>query len=313
MAINAKYKVILAKKETNYAVDAVPTVGANAILTRNFQSRLLEVDVLERNLDLPTVGASKVSTTQARRGHTFEVEVAGSGAAATAAPWAVLFEGCGMGAAASLTTPTRNEQKHAAAPYSSLTFYDFIESERRKMLGARGSAGWNFTSGAIPFFTFDFTGLLPAANPFDTAAPGTPVFTAFKDPVEVNTTNTTFTLDGFAALLRSFDGNQGANISRRSLVGADYINRGNHAITGNIVIEAPNIATKDYLSTIRAGTEIVLALAHGITAGNIVKIDMPKVQITSISESEEDDILMYSLGYRANVNAGYDDVLITTM
>ncbi|RIK92494.1 MAG: hypothetical protein DCC73_11975 [Proteobacteria bacterium] len=313
MAVSAKNLVILAKKETTYKTDAAPVVATDAILTRNFQPVPLEVSVLERNLDLPTVGGSKVAITQAQQRVQFEVEIAGSGTAATAAKWSRLLEACGMGAPASLTTPTRNEQKFAAPPYSSLTIYHHYDSERRKMLGARGTFGFNFTAGAYPFLSFDFLGLLPTANAFDTSAPGTPDFTAFKEPVEVNTDNTTFTLDGFAAVLRSIDGAANININRRSLVGADYINRGNHALTGNIVIEAPNLATKDYLSTLKAGSEVVLALQHGTAAGNIVKLDGTHIQLTSVSEGKEDDILMFNLGYRANISTGYDDILITTM
>lgn len=314
MPINAKAIVLLLKKETTYGTDAAPVAATDAFLTRNYDlGPPVEVDVLERNLDLPTTGGRKVAITRHRRTMRFEVELAGSGTAATAAKWGRLLEACGMSAAASLTTPTRCEQKFAAAPFSSLTAYEHFGSERGKGVGARGTFGANFTAGEYPFLRLEYTMLLPATTPFDTAAPGTPDLTAQKDPVEVNTANTTFSLDGYAALLRSLDFEAGIEVVRRILVGADYVNLGDHAITGTLVIEAPNIASKDYLSTLRSGSEIALALQHGTVAGNIIKLDMPKVQITGISRGNEDGVVMYTMQFRANVNTGYDDILFTTM
>lgn len=312
MGINYRAKMILAKKEAVYGTDVTPAAATDAILTRNFSSSPLDVTTLDRNLDLPTVGGSKVAITQAQQSVSFEVEAAGSGTAAVPAKWTRLLEACGMAVPSVQATPDRVEQIFGAPPYSSLTIYHFYESQRRKMLGARGTFGFNFAAGQYPFFNFQFNGLLPAATPFDTSAPGAANFAAFIEPMEVNTANTTFTLDGFAALLRSIEASANVNINRRALVGADYINRGNHTIEGTIVMEAPTLAAKDYFSTLKAGSEIVLALAHGTVAGNIVKIDMPQVQLTSVADSDEDDNLMYSFGFRANVATGSDDLLITT-
>lgn len=310
MSINARAKVILAKKETTYGTDATPAAATDAIMTRNFQSFPIEVDTLERNLDLPTVGGSPVANTGKRQRVTFEVEIAGSGTPTTPAPWAVLLQGCGMG----VPTPDTSDVSQAmgSAPWASLSLYHFYENQRRRMLGARGTFGANFTAGAYPYWTFEFTGLLPSSNPFDTQSPGTPDWSAFKEPVEVNTDNTTFTLDGYAAVMRSLEFSAGVSITPRRLVGAEYINRGNHVITGTIVMEAPLVATKNYFSTLVAGSQVALALTHGTQAGNIVELQMPHVQITSIADSEEDDVLMYTVGFRANVSAGNDDILIIT-
>lgn len=311
--INEKAKVILAKVEAVEGTDIVPTAATDAILTRNFSSNPLEVDILERNLDLPTVGRSKSAATNARQTMSFEVELAGSGTANIAAKWTRLLQGCGMAAPSIIVgPPAKVEQKFGVAPFSSLSIYHFFESQRRRALGAKGTFSMNFAASAFPFASFDFTGLLPAATPFDTQAPGVPDFTAFKDPVEVNTANTTFTLDGFAAVLRSLEFSANVNIAARNLVGSNRINRGNHGVTGTVTIEAPTVAAKNYLDTLRTGAEIAINLVHGVVAGNIVQIDMTKVQLTGVSQSNEDDVLMYALEFGANVTTGSDDLLITT-
>lgn len=311
--INEKAKVILAKVEAVEGVDIVPTAAADAILTRNFSSNPLEVDILERNLDLPTVGRSKSATTNARQTMSFEVEIAGSGTANTATRWSRLLQACGMAAPSVIVgPPAKVEQKFGVAPFSSASIYHFFESERRRALGAKGTFGMNFTAGAFPFANFDFTGLLPAATPFDTAAPGVPDFAAFKDPVEVNSANTTFTLDGFAAVLRSLEFSANANIAVRNLVGSRRVNRGNHALAGTVTMEAPTAAAKNYLSTLQSGAEVALSLIHGVTAGNIVEVAMTQVQLLSVSQSNEEDVLMFAFDFGANVTVGSDDILITT-
>jgi DhnA family fructose-bisphosphate aldolase class Ia len=116
MPINERAKVILAKIEATEGVDAVPVVATDAILTRNFSSIPLVVDTLERNLDLPTVGRSKSTSTNARQTMSFEVEIAGSGTAGTATKWSRLLQACGM-AAPVVTAGGKVEQKFGVAPF----------------------------------------------------------------------------------------------------------------------------------------------------------------------------------------------------
>ncbi|MFY9350108.1 MAG: hypothetical protein WBL20_10295 [Sphingobium sp.] len=166
-------KVVIAKKETVYASDAAPTGAANAILTRNFSSKPIETDRLDRNLDLPTFGAQPSATSNERRTMSYEVEIAGSGAAGTAPPWMELLEGCGM-AAPALTPGVSAVQSFAAAgaAASSLTQYDYIADQRRKMVGSVGTFSIDLTAGAYGFFGLEWTGLVPPGTAFDKTAPG---------------------------------------------------------------------------------------------------------------------------------------------
>lgn len=313
MTINEKAKVILYGIEPVEGAGAVLTAAANAFLVRNFQSTPIEVDTIERNLDLPTVGGSKVAITNPRQTMSFEVEIAGSGTANLAPRWMEMLQGCGMAAPSVIAgPPAKVEQKFGVAPFASGELDHFYEDQRRRALGVRGTFSASFAAGAFPFFSFEKTGLLPAAAPFDAQAPGVPDFSSFQEPVEVNTTNTDFTLDGFAAVLRSLEFAANVNVAVRNLVGSNRINRGNHGITGTATIEAPTVAAKNYLDTLKSGSEVALQLTHGTVAGNIVQIDMAQVQLTGVSQSNEDDVLMYALSFRANVSAGSDDLLITT-
>jgi hypothetical protein len=304
-------KTILFKKEATYGVDATPTSVANAALTRNFRRTPVQVDNLERNLDVPSRGRSASANTNARTAFSYELEIAGSGAAGTAPAWMEHLEACGM-IAPVLVAATSATQRFAAAGalLSSATCYSWRGDQRVASIGARGSFGWNFTAGAYPFFNFTFTGLLPAGSPVTGVAPTAPDFTRWKAPVEVNTANTDFTLDGYAAKLQSFTGDIGAQPAVRNLVGENAVQRGNHAITGQIVIKAPSVTERDYFATLKVGSEIAIELIHGTDPGNIVEMTLGFVQILQIEEQEDGDDLMYSINYGANVRAGQDDLIL---
>lgn len=304
-------KTILFKKEATYGVDATPTSVANAALTRNFQRTPVQVDNLERNLDVPSRGRSPSANTNPRTAFSYELEIAGSGAAGTAPAWMEHLEACGM-VPPVIVAATSATQRFAAAGalLSSATCYSWRGNQRVASIGARGTFGWNFTAGAYPFFNFSFIGLLPAGSPVTGAAPAAPDFTRWKAPVEVNTANTDFTLDGYAAKLQSFTGEIGAQPAVRNLVGENAVQRGNHAITGQIVIKAPTVAERDYFSTLKAGSEIAIELVHGVDPGNIVEMTLGYVQILQIEEQEDGDDLMYSINYGANVRAGQDDLVL---
>lgn len=302
--------VVLAKKEVTYGTDSVPVVATNGVITRNYQGKAVEVDRIERNLDSGAYGAQASAPSNERRTFSYEVELAGSGAAGTAPAWMVLLEGCGMGVAVLAAGVDAQQTFAAPGSVTSLTHYDFLSDQRRKAVGCVGTFDLDFTAGAYPFAMLNWTGLVPAATPFDKAVPGAVVLTSWKQPVEVNDANTDFMLDGYAAKLRSWKGTAGVTVAPRNLVGSKYIRRGNHALKSTLVIEAPDIATKDYIATLRTGSLVSFILTHGILAGNIVELTSTKTQITSISESKEDDIVMYTVELSHTIDGGAVDLLI---
>ena len=84
------------------------------------------------------------------------------------------------------------------------------------------------------------------------------------------------------------------------MVGRRYVSRTDHSLTSQMVIEAPDIATHDYISTLRSGDLIEWGLTHGLIDGNIIEMASPKCQITDIAESKEDGILMWTLSLYFN-------------
>lgn len=305
-------KVLYAKKEAAYGVEpANIQSGGSAALTRNFSAKPMAMDVIARNIDRAVRGGTKVGTSNARQTISYELELAGSGTAGLAPSWMEHLEACGM-AAPVLVATTSATQSFApiGTALSSLSIAHWHGSQRRVGNGARGSFSFDFTAGSYPFLKLDVMAMV-GSTPIDDAVPPSPNFGRWKDPLEVNTANTDFLLDGYAAVLRQFTGDIAAPVSVRNLVGGNYIQRGNHRITGKIVCEAPAIASKNYFSTLRSGAEIACSIEHGTVAGSIVKFNMSTIQITDIELQDEDDVLMMSMTYQANTGATPDDLVIT--
>jgi hypothetical protein len=309
------FKTILLKKEATYGTDATPAADDNAVPTRNFDAEPVIVDQLDRKLDVPSRGRTKSANTKRRTGFSYELDLAGSGTAGDAAPFMEHLEMCGM-AAPTLTADTDAVQAFAAASatLSSATCYHWMGEERVRALGCRGTFSMDWTAGAYPFARINAQGILPAkpTAPVDTTAIGaTPDYDRWIDPLEICTENTDFTLGGYAALLRSFTFDVNAAVALRYLVGSTSIHRGNHALTGRLIIEAPALASKNYFTQLDAGSEAALQIVHGTVAGNILQLDMGQLQILRIARTIEDDTLMLDMQVAANIDAGEDDLVIT--
>lgn len=302
-------KVILQKIETTEGTDAAPVVGSDAILTRNYNPNPLEMDRRERNIEVQYFGAKPVIPVQLRRGATFEIEMAGGGAAATVPPWMKVNRIAGFDAGVATTNVV---QTPISSSVPSATHWAYIDNLLLKTIGARASMGIRMTDDDIPFFTYTVLGKAPSTLASE-ATPGTAVVSAFQAPVIASTENTTFTLDGFALPLRSLELDSNNDLAYRSLIGpVDRVIWRNRAWGGRILGELPDLTSKDYFAKIQPGTTMALQVIHGTVAGNIVKIDAPKVQIVGLDLPEEDGQLMVSMDVILQPNAGNDEIIFTT-
>jgi hypothetical protein len=305
-------RVIAAKAEVTYGTDSAPTLAADAILTRNYSTTPLEVDQIDRNLDSGgKYGATRKKPSNARIRSSYEVELAGSGAAGTAPKW------MGVLAAAGMFSPTLAAGVSATQKFAqpgqvngSLTEHAWVDNQLRKTVGQRGSFMLDFTAGQLPFASLNMLGLVPAAAPRVVSVPAAANFASWIEPLEVNNENSLFTLDGFGAVTRSLKIESGVNTNLRSLIGSRYVKSGNHTATARAVIEAPSIATKDYLARLQTGDLVAWSLTHGTAVGNIIEVTGAKAQITAIAEQEEDDVLMFDISLLLTVDGGADDLVL---
>ncbi|MBL4801955.1 MAG: hypothetical protein JKY45_08675 [Emcibacter sp.] len=306
MSLDFAQKLIASKIEAVYGTDSAP-VGANAIATRNLSVTALEVDKLERNLDTGNLGNQGSANVNKRTKHTFEVELAGAGGAGDVPGYGVLMRACGFSEI--ITAATDVVYSPVSSGYESVSEYFDLDGILHSLLGGRGNVKFNINSGEYPFMNFDMTGLyVPPADGNIVGAD----FSAFKAPEEVNNTNTiTASFFGLSVIMKSLNVDMANVIKYRNLVGQEAVRLSNRKPSGQIVIEAPTLAQKDFFAEAVGNTTGGLIVTHGSAAGKIIQLEAPKVEIDAPTYSEDEGITMMTIGFRPLNVTTDDDVKLT--
>ncbi|MFN3302797.1 MAG: phage tail tube protein [Roseateles sp.] len=297
---------VLAKIETTSGTDAVPTATANAIKVANLSITPLEVQMVKRQTAQPYLGNTQQIMVSGYTRTEFDVEIAGAGAAGTAPQYGPLLVGCGFQEV--LVASTSAAYSPISDQFKSLTLYTNIGGVLYKSLFTMGSVAVNLNNGAIPSFRFSFTGMYVAVT--DAALPGSITYTD-QVPVAMNKANTDFSIHGVAAVMSQVTLDMKTQIVYRNLANFEGVRYADRQPEGSVRIEANKVATKDWWTTIRNATLAPLSIAHGKTAGNIVEIACPKVQITSPAFDDDGGIQMLRGSLVLNPNAGNDELVIT--
>lgn len=300
-------KALLLKAESTYGVDPTPTGSANAMLVSNLEITPFESDTVSRDNVQPHLGARQVLHTGLRVRVTFDIEVAGSGSLGVAPPYAPALLATGMNETEN--TGVSMVYGLVSEDEDSVYMYFHMDGSLHKVKGARGNVDIVINALGILVYRFNFLGIYVA--PSATADP-TVVLTAFQQPKFGSNTNTpTFTLDGFAGKLRSLTINGGRTVAYRHLIGGESVEITDRTMSGEIVIEAPALGTKNFFAVAEAETIVDLNIVHGVTAGNIVEFDH-KVQLLQPSYQNEDNIVMLRMGLNlVPTAAGNDESVIT--
>jgi hypothetical protein len=298
-------KVLLAKAESAYGTDSAPDGASNAMEVRNLEPGLMQGETFNRDLLRDHFGASKLIHKAPYGTLGFDIEIAGSGAAGTAPAYADLLKACGMSetvnAGASVVyAPDTNAS-------DSVTLHYVVDGEIHKLVGARGSVALDIDADPA-VYKFSFLGL--RVSPSAITHPAA-TLTAFQEPVPVNPDNTSFTLHGYSAILESLSLDLGNDVQHRPLVNSDSIIIVGRQSSGSITIEAPAIGAKDYHSIIENHTLGALQMVHGVTAGNIVQIDAPQVQLSAPSQGDSQNNVTLSMTLGLLPNSGDDELTIT--
>lgn len=288
MPLKIRSTVIAAKIESVYGTDSVPTGAANAMLVSNVELSPLNGDTVKRENMRGGLGAYQDIHVGVHVMLSFDVEIAGAGAAALAAgtppAYGVLNRACGW--AENSVAATSTTYLPVSQNEESVTVYPWIDGQLHKMLGVRGSRDIKINSKGIAYYRYNLTGLW--ADPASVANP-TVDFSAFQDPLPVSNTNTpTFTLHGFSAVLYSLEVQQGNTVVHRDLVGVEDVQITTREMVGKAVIEAPALSTKNFFTIAKANTLAAMQLVHGTVAGGIVQFDAPQAQIKAPKYGQQD-------------------------
>jgi hypothetical protein len=303
-----KKKALLAKIETVAGTDSVPTGAANAILGMNVELNPLAAEAVRRALELPFYGSQGQILVGQHQTLSFEVEVAGAGAAGTVPAYGALLRGCGL--SETITASTKVDYKPISDAQESLSIYLYVAGTLHKLLCGRGSFTMGLNARGLPVFRFSFLGLLVAAA---TGVPPALTVTAWKTPVPVGKTNTpTFTVHALACVAQSFNFDLGNDVQGRFLIGQESIEVVDRLPSAEAVIESPDITVKDFFAIATNRTRAAISIVHGIVAGNIVQFDAALTEIGAPQYSVDQGIAMMTLPMEfVPSGAGNDEFTLT--
>lgn len=295
MPLLSRKRLILAKTETTYGTNSSPA-GTDAVLVRNLEITPLESDVVSRDLIRPYLGNSDQLLANPRVRVTCEVELVGSGTAGTAPRFGPLLLACGT--AATTVASTSVTYAPVSSAFSSCSIVYNIDGVQHLLTGCRGTVTMNCQLGQIPTLQFEMTGIYNA--PTDTAQPAV-TYAAQANPLIFKEGNTSaFQFFSYAGCLSSVTFNLSNNIVYRELVGCTKeVLITDRQPAGEVVIEAPTIATKDYFTLALGSTTGNLTFLHGTTAGNRVTFTASQADVTQPTYADQDGIHMLNLPFVA--------------
>lgn len=305
MPLYTRKRLILAEIEATYGTDPSPT-GAEAILVRNLEITPLQAETVSRNLVRPYMGQSDQLLAQTRVEVTFEVELAGSGAAGTAPAYGPVLRSCGLSETISAGTSVTYAPESSG--FESTTIYFFNDGIRHKVTGCRGTFSLSAEVGQIPFISFTMTGIYNA--PSDETLP-TPTYSNQASPLIFKNGNTSsFSIFSYSGCLQSLNFDVANSVVYRELVGCTKeVIITDRAPSGTCVIEAPSIATKDFFDIANGSTTGSITFLHGTTAGNRVTFTAAQSDIGSPTYSDMDGIQMLNLPFIATpTSAGNNEL-----
>lgn len=303
-------RVLLAKTESTYGTDASPA-ATDAVLTSGLTITPYDGPIVSRNNNRSFVSSDTQINTAPSAQVAFSVELAGSGTAGTAPAWGDLLEACAF---TETVDPGVDVEYQVKAPEdsSSVTLKFYNGDQEHQLLGARGNVTFTLARGQIPVMNFVFTGLY--STPSSQTMP-TPDLTDYIAPIAVTNTNTpTFTVHGTAVIAESFSVDIANSVVHRNVIGADNVLITNRTSNGAMTIEAPDITSKNWFSSVESHSGITtgaVQLVHGTAAGNICTFDGPVVQLSSVTEADSDGLTVYNMNALWTMSSGNDEFKLT--
>ena len=313
--------VILAKVETTVGTDASPTGSADAVLVSSMSINPLNAQNVNRDLIRGYFGGSEQLVATSYVTCDFTVELAGSGAAATAPQWGDLLLGCGM-AEGLLTTPNRVEYTPVSTALKTLTIYYYDDGVLHKLLGAMGNCKLSAKVGERPTLMFSFTGLDGGIS----AASASATLSAWKTPptmtkanvvdITLGCTYTTGAISGGTVYSSTgLDLDLGNTVAYTALLSSDRIDLSQRDVTGTVQFDLTAANEVSFMSTVKANTTQSLGFTIGTAAGNKMIIHAPAVQLINPQKADLNGTRMIGYDLRlvpTAAGSGNDELRIVT-
>lgn len=296
---------VLAKLETTYATDSVPTGGANAIVCSEPSFELV-YDSQERNVSRPHFGVQQAMHNTRFARLSFDVENAPSGVAGTAPAFGPLLRACAL--SETITATTRVEYAPITLSQESASIYYYLDGVLHKLLGAMGTVETTFDEGGLPLLKFQFTGI--DGGIVEGALP-TQTLTAWKTPQLISNASLKFggtysagvLTGGTAFPSRGLSLNLGNDLKTRRMLagGAGYSSSGQavnvmgRKASGSAQIEFTAAQEVSLLADINGSVLTSMSFEHGTVAGSKTLVFCPSVQRLSPKRADYEGVAQLGL------------------
>lgn len=303
MVMLSKKSVLLAKAETTYGTDPTPSGTVDSLLvmdaTIKENHEVLEREVQWKYLDrLPSVKGESFCEV------TFKIDVCGSGSIALAPRIGALLRACGLAATVQSgvsVTYTVSTDSHASA-----TLYLYMDGRLHTITGARGSAKMIFSAGKTCIMEFTMKGLYTA--PTSASLPTTTYETTVTLPPVCK--SSLFTFNSKSTLVtQTVELDFGAEVVKRPSLNSANAVAGFEIVGFKPVVTIDpeaQIETSYTFRTDQLTTQRAVAVVATRAAGNIVTLNVPKMNITKIEYADREGILIEKLEGEASANSGND-------
>ena len=309
---------ILAKIETTYGTDSTPTEAANALLVSNVSINPLNAQNVSRDLIRPFLGGSEQLVGAANIEMSFDVELAGSGAAGTAPAYGPLLRACGF--AETLTASIRAEYNLVTPVNDSVSIYYFSDGVKHIARGCRGDLSIKMGAKERPVLSFKFLGLDGGVT---AATPSALTLTGFKAPSVVNELNTGDVTFGctYTAATPTLTGGTGYpsqgleialgnSVNFTPLLGGETIDITQREATGKVQLDLTAAQEVTMMASVKANTVQSVGLMHGTVAGYKTLVFMPSAQMINPVKTDVNGKLMIGYDLRFMPLAGNDELKI---
>lgn len=307
---------VLAKVETTYGTDAVPTGAANALLISNVTINPLNANNVDRDLIRPYFGGSEQLVGSAYVELSFDVELAGSGTAGTAPAWGPLLKASAF--AETVTAGQRVEYLPKTDTLDSASIYYYDSGVVHKLLGARGDVSIKAGVGDRPTLSFRFLGLDGGITA--DVVPGL-TLTAWKTPAIVTDQNTNDLVlggtyaagavtGGTAYPSRGIEVAAGNSVAHTPLVGGESIDLTARSVTGSVTLELSAAQEVTLMGEVKSNALRTVSMQHGQTAGYKVLVHGAAVQFINPKKSDVNGRRMIGFDCRFVPVSGNDELRI---
>ena len=304
--IAAKIEVTEGTEETLAAAD-----GGLLIIDPKWEP---DVTQFERSVVSDTFSPFRMLPGQQKGEISFSTEVKGSGSAGVAPALGKYLRACGFKETVVGATSVTYAPLTDAVPSITIALYtgdDAASGLKKTLRGARGAVKFSVKAGEPMMAEFVFAGV--QVVPTDNAPLVAVNYEDTEPPVMLSAA---FAIQGLSAKILQLAIDMGNVVSLRDDVSTaegffSAMLTGRRPV-GSFDPEETLVATHDWYTILKNGTEGAMNYVMGATAGNIVTVNAPKAQYTKISEGERNGLATYAvdLAFNRSADVGNDELTI---